>query len=115
MKHRVSANIITGGPGVGKGTQCARLAQEFAFEHVSVGDLLREERDRPASFFAEFLDESFKESVAIPSPLTMSLLEKKMSAAAAKGRKKFLIDGFPGSMGELMEFETKVRSYLFTS
>ncbi len=28
---------------MGKGTQCARLAQDLGFQHLSVGDLLREE------------------------------------------------------------------------
>jgi hypothetical protein len=112
--QNISVNRTAGGPGVGKRTQCTRLAHEFAFEHISVGDLLREERDRPASVFAEFLDESFKESVKIPSPLTVNLLVRKMSAAAAKGKKKFLMDGFPTSLDQLKEFELKV-SHLFTS
>lgn len=31
------------GPGAGKGTQCALLAKEFNFVHLSAGDLLRAE------------------------------------------------------------------------
>ncbi|KAH0539083.1 hypothetical protein FGG08_004381 [Glutinoglossum americanum] len=108
--QNISVNRTAGGPGVGKGTQCTRLAHEFAFEHISVGNILREERDRPASVFAEFLDESFKESVIIPAPLTVSLMVRKMGAAAAKGKKRFLIDGFPTSMDQLKEFELKVLS-----
>lgn len=34
---------IAGGPGTGKGTQCAKLVEEFNFSHVSTGDLLRAE------------------------------------------------------------------------
>jgi len=33
------------GPGAGKGTQCALLAKEFGFVHLSAGDLLRAEVD----------------------------------------------------------------------
>lgn len=36
--------LITGSPGSGKGTQAVRLAREFGFLHLSVGDLLRTER-----------------------------------------------------------------------
>ena len=36
--------LITGPPGSGKGTQAARIAREFGFLHLSVGDLLRAER-----------------------------------------------------------------------
>ncbi|KAI3787846.1 hypothetical protein L2E82_00314 [Cichorium intybus] len=35
--------ILVGGPGVGKGTQCARIAETYGFTHLSVGDLLRKE------------------------------------------------------------------------
>ena len=32
-----------GGPGSGKGTQCARIVENFGFIHLSAGDLLRKE------------------------------------------------------------------------
>lgn len=34
---------MIGGPGVGKGTQCTRIAETYGFTHLSVGDLLRKE------------------------------------------------------------------------
>jgi hypothetical protein len=37
--------FVLGGPGAGKGTQCAKLVDCFGFVHLSAGDLLREERD----------------------------------------------------------------------
>ena len=39
-------NIDIGGPASGKGTQCAKLVEEFGFTHISVGDLMRIEKDR---------------------------------------------------------------------
>ena len=33
----------TGGPGSGKGTQCAKIVDEFGYIHLSAGDLLRQE------------------------------------------------------------------------
>ncbi len=36
--------FVLGGPGSGKGTQCARIVSEFGWEHLSAGDLLRAER-----------------------------------------------------------------------
>jgi UMP-CMP kinase len=35
--------FLTGGPGSGKGTQCAKIVEHFGFTHFSAGDLLREE------------------------------------------------------------------------
>lgn len=38
-----SVIVSTGGPGSGKGTQCANIVQNFGFTHLSAGDLLRAE------------------------------------------------------------------------
>ncbi|KAI3436967.1 adenylate kinase [Psidium guajava] len=35
--------FVLGGPGSGKGTQCANIVQHFGFTHLSAGDLLRAE------------------------------------------------------------------------
>lgn len=34
---------MLGGPGSGKGTQCARIVEKYGFSHFSTGDLLRDE------------------------------------------------------------------------
>lgn len=34
---------VLGGPGCGKGTQCAKIVEKYGFVHLSSGDLLREE------------------------------------------------------------------------
>ena len=36
-------NTWTGGPGSGKGTQCANIVEHFGYTHLSAGDLLRAE------------------------------------------------------------------------
>ena len=36
--------FVLGGPGSGKGTQCAKIVDVFQYVHLSAGDLLREER-----------------------------------------------------------------------
>jgi adenylate kinase family enzyme len=35
--------FVLGGPGTGRGTQCAKLVEEFGYEHISTGDVLRKE------------------------------------------------------------------------
>ena len=37
--------VFAGGPGSGKGTQCAKIVENFGFEHLSAGDLLRAEQN----------------------------------------------------------------------
>lgn len=38
--------IVIGGPGSGKGTLCNYLSQKYNFIHLSIGDILREERKK---------------------------------------------------------------------
>lgn len=39
----LTKNLHIGGPGSGKGTQCANIVEHFGFTHLSAGDLLRAE------------------------------------------------------------------------
>ncbi|KAK2798413.1 hypothetical protein FQN50_008853 [Emmonsiellopsis sp. PD_5] len=101
--------FVLGGPGVGKGTQCSKLAQDLGFEHISVGDLLREERGSAESRFSDFISESMKESVIIPAQLTVGLLESKIRLSWKEGKSRFLIDGFPRSMEQILVFEEQIQ------
>lgn len=86
--------FVLGGPGAGKGTQCAKLVQDYGFKHLSAGDLLREEQDRPGSEFGDMIKSYIKEGTIVPMEVTIQLLENAMGAAIEKdGKKMFLIDG----------------------
>ena len=37
--------FVLGGPGAGKGTQCANIVRDYGWVHLSAGDLLRAERE----------------------------------------------------------------------
>ncbi len=37
--------FVLGGPGAGKGTQCANIVRAYGWVHLSAGDLLRAERE----------------------------------------------------------------------
>lgn len=97
--------FVLGGPGVGKGTQCAKLVEEYDFEHICAGDLLREERLRPNSPYAQLIDWYIKEGRIVPYEITISLLRDRM---AASGKRRFLIDGFPRNVEQGMAFELAV-------
>ncbi|KAF1357332.1 cytidylate kinase [Lizonia empirigonia] len=100
--------LISGGPGVGKGTQCSLLAAEFGLHHISVGDLLREEAARPDSPYRDFIPESIRRSVLLPAQLTTQLLRQAMGQAQARGKHQFLLDGFPRSVAQAVDFEAKI-------
>jgi UMP-CMP kinase len=88
--------FVLGGPGSGKGTQCAKLVKDFGFKHLSAGDLLREEQDRPGSQFGELIKTYIKEGQIVPMEVTIQLLENAITAAIEKeDKRQFLIDGMP--------------------
>lgn len=107
--------FVLGGPGAGKGTQCANLVRDYGFEHLSAGDLLRSEQDRPGSEFGEMIKTYIKEGQIVPLEVTVQLLENAMTETIeASGNRKFLIDGFPRKQDQAFAFEEQVVRSGFT-
>ncbi|OCF39415.1 UMP-CMP kinase [Kwoniella heveanensis CBS 569] len=121
-QEKITVIFVLGGPGAGKGTQCERLVADYGFKHLSAGDLLREERNRPGSTYGELITDCIKEGKIVPQEVTIKLLENAMSATLASppsttssgwenGKGRFLIDGFPRKMDQALKFdESVVRS-----
>ncbi|EPT01778.1 hypothetical protein FOMPIDRAFT_1119581 [Fomitopsis schrenkii] len=116
-KSKVIVIFVLGGPGAGKGTQCANLVDDFGFCHLSAGDLLRAEQHREGSEYGEMIRTYIKEGQIVPMEVTIKLLENAMKAALAEGRAgegwadgkgRFLIDGFPRKMDQAQKFDEEV-------
>lgn len=98
--------FVLGGPGAGKGTQCAKIVEEFKYVHLSAGDLLREERSTPGSAYGELIETHIRNGTIVPVEITCSLLEKAMTKS---GMSKFLIDGFPRNKDNLDGWEKEMN------
>ena len=57
--------VYTGGPGSGKGTQCAKIVEKFGFLHLSAGDLLRAEVKKGSKIGSK-IDQAIKEGQLVP-------------------------------------------------
>lgn len=107
----ITVIFVLGGPGAGKGTQCANLVRDYKFTHLSAGDLLRAEQDRPDSEFGQMIKDYIKDGLIVPMEVTVQLLENAMTDVVKKngdGKGKFLIDGFPRKMDQALKFEETV-------
>ena len=94
LGNEIQVIFVLGGPGAGKGSQCAKLARDFHMYHLSVGDVLREERDTPGSEYGELIARNMGAGRIGPMEITVTLLERAMRAAFSKHRVKvFLVDG----------------------
>eukprot|EP01027_Heterolobosea_sp_BB2_P027024 GEZU01042201.1.p1 GENE.GEZU01042201.1~~GEZU01042201.1.p1 ORF type:complete len:242 (+),score=90.28 GEZU01042201.1:100-825(+) len=102
--------FVLGGPGSGKGTQCANLVKEFGFVHLSAGDLLRAEKDSGTPE-GNMIADMIKNGQIVPGEVTIRLLKKAMSKYPADTT--FLIDGFPREMKQALDFERQVTPCKF--
>ncbi|KAK9452678.1 UMP-CMP kinase [Dipodascopsis uninucleata] len=113
-RDQVSVIFVLGGPGVGKGTQCANLVKDYNFVHLSAGDLLRAEQAREGSEYGELISTYIREGKIVPQEITIALLKNAMASEVANGKSKFLIDGFPRKMDQALKFEEDVAVSEFT-
>ncbi|KAI9858943.1 MAG: hypothetical protein M1813_007245 [Trichoglossum hirsutum] len=97
--------FILGGPGAGKGTQCTRLAQDLSLVHISVGDLLRTEKENGQSETGELIDMHMRGGTMVPTKITMAILKAAIGRHVESGTRRFLVDGFPRHMEQALAFE----------
>ncbi|XP_074107892.1 cytidine/uridine monophosphate kinase Dak1 isoform X1 [Cotesia typhae] len=92
--------FVLGGPGAGKGTTCKDIVKKTNYVHLSAGDLLREEQNKPGSEFGELIKGHIVAGTIVPVEITCSLLDREMQNSPSP-HKRFLIDGFPRNQDNL--------------
>ena len=98
--------FVLGGPGSGKGTQCAKIVDEFKYEHLSTGDLLREEAQKGGEL-GDRLKATMEEGKLVSSAMLVELLKKAMKDRGWE-KSKFLLDGFPRNQENIDEWEKQI-------
>ncbi len=97
--------FVVGGPGSGKGTMCEIAELQLGWVHLSVGELLRAERDK-GSAVASVIRESITAGRLVPDEIVVALLKDEMERLIRRtGKTNFLIDGFPRSESNLETWE----------
>ena len=93
--------FVLGGPGAGKGTMCELAESQLGWKHLSMGDLLRAERESGGSAAAT-IDEYITAGKLVPNEITVTLLKDAMEKITrTTGKNNFLLDGFPRSISNL--------------
>ena len=77
---------MLGNVGSGKSTLCKKLALEFGYRHLALGELLRKE-DNPVIQYC------MRTGQLIPSRITVAVLERALEGE--KEQDIILVDGFP--------------------
>ena len=86
--------ILLGPPGAGKGTQAARLRDDFGLPYIGTGDLLREHKSN-ATELGEKAKEYMAKGELVPDDLVIEMILHKVEDEGDDG---FLLDGFPRSV-----------------
>jgi len=89
--------ILFGPPGSGKGTQAAKLVEQYNLLHISTGDLFRYEmgNDTPLGLKAK---EYIKKGDLVPDEVTIGMLSNKVSANPDVAG--YIFDGFPRNINQ---------------
>ncbi|MEI7998772.1 MAG: adenylate kinase [Candidatus Omnitrophota bacterium] len=85
--------VFIGPPGAGKGSLAAVIKEVIGIEHLSSGDMLRDEMKRGSKVGLE-LKGLIDKGALVPDETITKLVEQKVSVDL-KGAKGFALDGFP--------------------
>lgn len=94
--------VLLGAPGAGKGTQAAKLVEEFATPHISTGDILRAavknqtELGKKAKDYMDAGD-------LVPDSLIIDLMDERLREPDCE--KGFILDGFPRTTAQAVALD----------
>lgn len=84
--------VFMGPPGVGKGTQAAKLALQLGLPHISTGDLFRDHLKRDTAL-GQKAKEFMNAGKLVPDELVIELVIDRIGAGDCRGG--YILDGFP--------------------
>ena len=94
--------VLLGAPGAGKGTQAAKLVEEFATPHISTGDILRAavknqtDLGKKAKGYMDAGD-------LVPDSLIIDLMDERLREPDCE--KGFILDGFPRTTAQAVALD----------
>ncbi|MFT7167444.1 MAG: UMP-CMP kinase [Paracoccaceae bacterium] len=93
--------FVLGGPGSGKGTMCSLAEAQLGWTHLSMGELLRAEREAGGETAAK-IEKYITAGELVPNEITVTVLKRAMETATRlQGKVNFLLDGFPRSLDNM--------------
>ena len=92
--------LIMGLPGAGKGTQAAKIVEEFGVAHISTGDMFRAamaNQTEMGTLAKSFIDKG----ELVPDEVTNGIVKERLAQDDIK-EKGFLLDGFPRTIDQIL-------------
>jgi len=98
--------VLLGAPGAGKGTQCKKIAERYGLEHLSSGDILRQERAEESELGKKaqrFMDSG----ELVPDNIIVEMMAQAINKAPKGG---FVLDGFPRTVNQAVELDKSLET-----
>lgn len=89
--------VLLGSPGSGKGTQARVLAQHLQLEHLSTGDILRDEVKLGTELGCK-AKQCMEDGRLAPDSLILDMIRGKLISLGAE--RGFILDGFPRTLAQ---------------
>lgn len=100
--------VLFGAPGAGKGTQAAKLVEKYDFNHISTGEIIRQEI-RKGSELGKSVEQIIERGELVSDELVIdiiaSFVEEHKDAAGN------IFDGFPRTTRQAEEFDRIMAKY----
>lgn len=109
--------VLLGPPGAGKGTQAAVVAKRMKLEHISSGNIFRENIDNQTALGLR-AQEYINSGQLVPDDLTIAMIRERLSKPDCK--QGAILDGFPRTVAQavtldkmLLDLDGKIQSVPF--
>lgn len=99
--------VLFGAPGSGKGTQSAKLIDEYGLYHISTGELLRD-HIKCGTPLGKTADEYISKGQLIPDQLMIDILDDVLEKEAS-GKSGVVFDGFPRTIPQAEALKELLR------
>ena len=100
--------ILLGPPGAGKGTQAQRIARQYGLQHLSTGDMLRDNLRRDTEL-AKKARPLINRGELVPDEIVLGMVQERIAQSdCVKG---FILDGFPRTLAQARGLEGICRHY----
>jgi adenylate kinase len=106
--HCARMVILLGPPGAGKGTQAQRIAEQYGLQHLSTGDMLRDNIRRDTGF-ARKAKLLINGGDLVSDNIVLGLVQDRIAQSGCS--KGFILDGFPRTLPQAQGLESICRLY----
>lgn len=101
--------ILSGAPGSGKGTQSDLLVKHYGLQHLSTGDVLREEI-KTGSELGKQIDALISKGNLVPDDMMYGVIDHYL-ANLPKDSKGIILDGYPRTVAQAESLTELLQKY----